>query len=252
MSGKRVVVVGSGPVLTRGLFQEPGTPRTVARFIDGSDVVIRMNNLKNFGAPGAGTKTDIHVVTNTGKPGRRYARKVRLDARILRGAREIWFGSDPALVASHEQVNRARPDADAEKDWVPEIVARQRWGSRRWKYIPADVVRRLREELGGSTPDPSLGPRVIAAALADERFADHTVYLFGFGFFGSKAHDWDAERAYVERLREAGRIGIAPGDPEGASFPHERASLRARRWSVLLHPRTVCRLRGRRLWPLNF
>jgi len=242
----RVVVIGAGPVLTNGLFQEPSTPEAVASFVDGSDVVVRMNNLKNFGAPGQGTRTDIHVVTNTGKPGRRYARKARLDARILRGAKETWFGTDPALIESGELGRVA--DADAARDWAPEIRRRQRWRNRPVRYIPAPLVRRLNDEIGGSSRDPSLGARVIALVLEEPRYAGHTVYLLGFGFAGSKAHDWDAERRWVTRLLEEGRVGRVPGDPAGAAFPHEEASARARRLAAWLHPRTVGRLRGNRVW----
>jgi len=252
MGGKRVVVIGAAPVLTTGPFQDPTTPEALAAFVDGCDVVIRMNNLKNFGAPGEGTRTDVHVVTNTGKPGRRYARKARLDARLLRGARQVWFGTDPELIGQGELRREEGPDADAERDWAPDIVARQGWQDRDWSYIDAAIVRRVRDAIGGRSNDPSVGARVIARVLEDERYAGHTVHLIGFGFAGSKAHDWDAERAWVTSLLEQGRVGRVPGHPRGADFPHEEASRRARRLAVWRHPRTVCRLRGKRLWPLNF
>lgn len=236
----RVVIIGAACVLTDGLFQDPSTPWSLARFIDRSDTVVRMNNLKNLGSPGLGRKTDILAASNTGRPGRRYAELARLDHPMIASVPEIWFGTDPALIRSGELLSpEGCLDPDGGQDWSPEILDFQRWRDRDWHHIPAEVTRQVRDELvamGASTPDPSTGVRVIFNVLAEPRFADHSVFLLGFGFRGWRGHCFDAERRLVTELATSGRIGRAPGSLGGRLFPH--------RVSAILGREIWCRFRS--------
>ncbi|MEM8885139.1 MAG: hypothetical protein AAGD14_13810 [Planctomycetota bacterium] len=235
----RVVIIGAARVLTTGNFQEPATPGVRNRFIDESDCVIRMNNIKNGGMPGLGHKTDILAMTNVGPPGLRYATRSWLDHPIVRDVPEIWFGTAAEVFGSGPE---APP---VEENYAPRIVERQGWQDRDWKYIPRDVSRDMRDrllELSPSSKLPSLGLRVIANVHADGRFADHEIYLLGFGFQGAAVHDFDAEQAAVMEFVARGRIRTMPGCPAGRWFPHKLASHVAR-----IHWKTRHRTHWKRL-----
>ena len=243
--GLRVVVIGNAPMMTFGPFQDPSTPRALSRFIDGSDVVVRMNNLKNLGVPGLGHRTDIHAVTNTGGPAARYSSRAMLDHPVIAGAPEIWFGSAPELINSgeSEQVITSMTG----QDLAPKIVAFQHWEQRDRQYIEAEVTRKLTtalRSLGSWSKDPSLGTRVVAQVLADSRFRDHAVYILGFGFRGVDAHDFDAERRWFDQLAAAGRIAHAPGNAMGRWFPHHGAATIMRLVWKATHRKAYLRLRG--------
>ncbi len=62
---KRLVVVGNAPVVTSGPIQPKVSSRFLKRFINESDLVIRMNDVKNRGARGVGRRTDILAIMNT-------------------------------------------------------------------------------------------------------------------------------------------------------------------------------------------
>ncbi|MDJ0957981.1 MAG: hypothetical protein QNI91_14025 [Arenicellales bacterium] len=244
--GPRVLVIGNAPMITRGLFQDPSSPRVLSRFVDDSDVVVRMNNLKNLGVPGLGHRTDIHAVTNTGGPAARYSSRAMLDHPVIAGATEIWFGSAPELIDSgeSEQVTTSLTG----QDLALKIVAFQRWEQKDWRYIDAEVTRDLTtalRALGSRSKDPSLGARVVAKILVDPRFSDHALYVLGFGFRGVDAHDFDAEHRWFDQLAATGRISQAPGNALGRWFPHHGAAVTMRLVWKATHRKAYHRLRGR-------
>ena len=244
--GPRVVVIANAPMMTSGPFQDPSTPGALSRFIDGSEIVVRMNDIKNVGVPGLGRRTDILAITNTGGPGSRYATRTILDHPIIVDTPEIWFGSAPELIDSGE-VEQITTSSSG-WDWAPKITAFQRWEQRKWRYIPAEVTRDLTttlRALGSQSIDPSLGARVVAQVLADPRFHDHAIHLLGFGFRGVDAHDFDAERLWINELAEAGRIAHAPGSSLGPWFPHRGAANTMRFIWKTTHRKAYRRLRGR-------
>jgi hypothetical protein len=243
----RVVIIGARPLVTRGFFQARSSPNALARFIDTSDVVIRMNNIKNVGVPGLGNRTDILAVTNTGQPGHRYAHAARLDHPMIAGAAEIWFGTPSELAELGEFQGTGDPLAG--RDWAPEILSFQGWSNRRHDAIAAEITRNLGaklKRLGSSKPDPSLGVRVIARVLEESRFSDHVVHLVGFGFRGPNPspHDFKAEHAWVRGLEREARITRTPGNLGGLFYLHALSARCARlRWCAQ-HPDQVDRLRG--------
>ena len=245
-ASRRVVVIGNAPMMTRGLFQDPSTPRSLSRFIDGSDVVVRMNDIKNLGVPGLGRRTDILAVTNTGGPGSRYAHRTILDHPVIADTAEIWFGSAPELINSGESEQIITSVTG--QDFAPKIVAFQHWEQREWRYIPAEVTRNLTKELnvlGSWSKDPSLGVRVVAQVLANPRFLGHAVHLMGFGFRGVDAHDFDTERRWIDELAASDRISRAPGTTLGRWFPHRGAAGTMRFIWKTTHRKAYRRLRGR-------
>ena len=233
-------------MMTRGLFQDPSTPWALSRFVDGSDIVVRMNNLKNLGVPGLGRRTDIHAVTNTGGPAMRYSSRAMLDHPVIADATEIWFGSAPELIDSGETEQVVTSVTG--QNFAPKIVAFQHWEQRERRYIDAEVTRNLTTTLraiGSWSKDPSLGARVVAQVLADPRFHDHAVYLLGFGFRGVDAHDFDAERRWFEQLAAADRILHAPGSTLGRWLPHHWAAVTMQFVWKATHRKAYRRLRGR-------
>lgn len=223
-AGGRLVVVGASPTLTVGPLQPEILAGRLARFIDGADLVIRMNDLKNRNAPGVGRRTDVLAVMNQGAPGVRYAHGPRIEHPLLDGLREILFVAPPEDIARH---GHEQPDDPAAAvDLAGAIVAHQGWSALETGYIRAEVVRDLRTGLAGLADGwstPSTGARVVAHVLSEPRFAGFQLFLVGFGFQGWPGHSFAAEHRYCLDLRAAGRLSGVPS----VGLPHRAAQVRA-------------------------
>ena len=220
-SRPRVVIIGNGGAPTAGPFQPPVSSVGLSRFIDRSDVVIRMNDLNNLGAPGIGNRTDILAVNNSGLPGRRHAQGMRIAAPILRGLREILIPvprSEIALWAADPGDDPARV-----YDWSAGILAHQGWGALAVSWIGDSVTAALTADLvrrAGRACLPSTGVRVIAYVLSEPRFREHDRYLIDFHCVGGwEGHAWAAERGYIESQIAAGRLRTVPRSRLGLALP---------------------------------
>ena len=214
-SSPRVVIVGSATALNAGPLACHVPRFALASFIDRSDCVIRMNDVKNAWVRGIGRRTDLLMVMNGGGPAWGYTEGPLINPGFLRELSEIVF-----VVPHAEFVGpRAIPTSDPHHgtDFSDRIVQRQGWAGKMRTTIDPDVAMELDRQLRlrvGRECVASTGIRAIFHVLASARFAGWRIYVVGFGFVGWKGHAFDAERTIVCDLVTQGRLRV----PQRVSF----------------------------------
>ena len=190
----RVVVIGGAPE-PKQLPLVRGAARSISRFVDASDVVIRMNDLKNRRARWIGRKTDWQIMMNGGHPGQRYARKSVATFFVDRPKAVLWS---------------APPISD---DWGglalnAAILRRQRWEDLPQETFSLKMIAELRAALdyGDRKGKPSAGMAAIWWAIHSGRFEGHTIHTLGFGWQGWSGHAFDHEARLAHKLTEAGKL----------------------------------------------
>jgi hypothetical protein len=184
-NAKTIALVGNGRI-----------SRHDAARIDDHDCVVRINRAQLCGT--AGQRTDILAVlgiealldvTRRGQP---------INARALRGAREIWsLGELPA----------------------GERIVTDFCGNRPVLGIGTDTKARVREALFGHAAakvKPTTGAVLLAYLLEN---STALITLFGFSHQGSKVHDWDAERAWMDALAATPRVTRANSGGPAIQLP---------------------------------
>jgi hypothetical protein len=201
LRGKRVAIVGSGPGV---LDNEPG-------FVDGHDVVVRVNNYKL--SPPAGFRTDVHYSF--------FGNSIRKDAAQLieHGVRLVMCKCPDAKFMESEWHARRNKPHGVDFRYIYQL--RKDW----WfcpTFVPAlgeflAVFNMLGQHI------PSTG---FSALLAVLEHAPASIYLTGFDFFASRIHN----------VNEPWRPGN-PDDPIGHAPERERAWLAAHRDGITMDRR---------------
>lgn len=198
----RIVIVGNGPL-----------SRDFTQSVDSADFVLRFNEPKaSIGL--SGTRTDLLMINNTGKPMQR-----RLDSAdyfkspLVQAAREIMFPYHPITIRNwmikpnplSRLINRRRAD------WT--LPALERFGEEgKPVHImpPAFYVASCAEigipgdRMGKLFPSTGyLGLRHIFQRFADR---DWSAEIIGFSFEGWSKHSWANERGWVEARISEGRL----------------------------------------------
>lgn len=212
MRERRIVVVGNGGAATAGSLQPRVSATALTRFIDRSDIVIRLNALNNLGTPGIGSRTDILAVNNCGLPGREYSEWLKINSPILRGLEEILIPVPDSEIALY--VAEPRGDSDRARDWSADFIRYQGWQGLKVSRTRDAVNGALLDEMRRRTGRlciPTTGLRVIHHVLGEPRFAGYALYIVDFHFAGCWAgHELAAERAHVDGLIAGGRIRLVP------------------------------------------
>ncbi len=162
--GKRIAIVGSGPGV---LDNRPG-------FVDGHDVVVRVNNFKC--SPRAGVRTDVFYSFFGSS-----IKKTKYE--LKRGGVTLCMCKCPDAHAIESEWHRQR-DQMIGVDYRPHYMRRRDW----WfcdTYIPTVEEFMVPFELLGRHI-PTTGFAAIFEILLHEPAA---VYLTGFDFFRSKIHN---------------------------------------------------------------
>lgn len=190
LKGNRVAIVGSGPGV---LDNKPG-------FIDGHEVVVRVNNYQ-IRAPATGRRTDIFY-SFFGNSIRKTVAELKRDGVFL------CMSKCPDAKVMESQWH-ARNGRDHGVDFRTIYEQRRAW----WfcpTYVPAvQGFMHHFDMLGGHVPTTG-----FAAILDVLSFKPESVYLTGFDFFSSGIHNVD----------EKWRAGL-PDDPIGHVPDRERAWL---------------------------
>lgn len=196
----QIMIVGNGPV------DEGAAP-----LIDSADLVIRFNGSRNFG--GAGRKTDIIAVCNTGRPGATMlADPAWRDSEAVNRTAEIWSVRDPDKFAELKpQLAITHPELDDFcDDYTDGFEAFATAKGKQHRIINRDIHEALDAALVALDAEPyvvpSSGMVVIQALLSDPHHAEDTLILAGFGHSGWDGHPFDAERRLVDRYITSGRV----------------------------------------------
>jgi len=179
--------------------------------IAGAHAVVRFNDCRSAGEDAA--RTDIVVVCNTGRPGKKMLEDPTWRAHpSVVAAGEIWCVRDPAkfdemrapLAATHPELD------DFCDDYSEGFRAYAGSAGKGFRVIPRGVHERLDEALAAFSPAPYVTPStglVTIADLIESRMqADDRIGLAGFSHQGWDGHPWDAERRYLEPLEAKGLV----------------------------------------------
>jgi hypothetical protein len=203
------VLVGNAPE-PLPLPSTRGSAKPIARFIDESDYVIRMNDIKNHASPWIGRRTDMLAMCNTGVPGRRYAtgKPIRFDH--IDPPKEILWTLPATELAIAGLFNR--DDVYRGHDFAEAITEHQSWSQLPSHRISDGLAWRLTLRLAYLARKPciaSTGIRTILYALQSPRFGQYKKFFIGFGFKGWRGHAYEAERKLVDSLVGQGML-VAP------------------------------------------
>jgi hypothetical protein len=197
---RSIVIIGNGDI-------DAG----FADAIDAADIVMRFNDCRSLG--NGGTKTDIVTVCNTGRPGKKMIEGPDWKANpAVLAASSIWCVRDPAkFAAMHATIIAAHPELDDFcDDYTEGFRSFARQAGKALHVVPAATHERLDEELAAYSPAPyvvpSTGLVAIAELLAHFRQPDDRIRLAGFGHQGWEWHPWDAERQWVEKQANQGKL----------------------------------------------
>lgn len=198
--GRLFMVVGNGDI-------GPNARETIAE----ADAVMRFNDCRSAGDDA--TRTDIVVVCNTGRPGKKMLEEPAWrEHPSVRAAQAIWCVRDPEKFAEiRAPLAISHPELDDFCDDYTEgfrVFAENEGKS--FRIIPRDVHERLDAALAAYLPAPYVVPStglVAIADLIDNHLApEDRIALAGFSHQGWDGHPWDAERHYCEPLEAKGRL----------------------------------------------
>ncbi|MCD2173805.1 Urease operon accessory protein [Rhizobium sp. C4] len=173
--------------------------------------VVRFNDCRSAGADAA--RTDIVVVCNTGRPGKKMLGEPGWRAHpSVNAADEIWCVRDPEkfaemrapLAVSHPELD------DFCDDYTDGFRAYAGSAGKGFRVVPRAVHERLDEALSAFSPAPyvvpSTGLVTIADLIENRMEGDDHIALAGFSHQGWDGHPWDAERDYLEPLEAKGLV----------------------------------------------
>lgn len=198
--GRLFMVVGNGEIGQRA-----------REAIADAHAVVRFNDCRSAGTDAA--RTDIVVVCNTGRPGKRMLEEPQWrEHASVKAAQAIWCVRDPAkfaemrapLAVSHPELD------DFCDDYSGGFRVFAENEGKGFRVIPRDVHERVDAALSAFSPAPYVTPSTGLVAIAD-LMDNHLgpgdrIALAGFSHQGWDGHPWDAERQYFEPLEASGLV----------------------------------------------
>ncbi len=198
--GRLFMVVGNGEIGQRA-----------RAAIGDAHAVMRFNDCRSAGTDAA--RTDIVVVCNTGRPGKRMLEEPQWrEHASVKAAQAIWCVRDPAkfaemrapLAVSHPELD------DFCDDYSGGFRVFAENEGKGFRVIPRDVHERVDAALSAFSPAPYVTPSTGLVAIAD-LMDNHLgpgdrIALAGFSHQGWDGHPWDAERQYFEPLEASGLV----------------------------------------------
>ncbi len=209
---KNAILIGAAKDMSIDISGGRLNLENLAAFVDGCDVVIRLNDIKNRESVGIGTKTDILGIMNCGKPSQRYSSK-RINFGPTSRPDEVVFMVSNAEMPEMRRSRRKNSDPFHGVNAARSILARQGWECLPNSYVNPILqmnLTRMIRRASGSSAMTSAGLRMICHLLTTSRFASHSVFVAGFTFQGWNGHAFSTESALVQKWRDEGRIFIPP------------------------------------------
>jgi hypothetical protein len=198
--GRLFMIVGNGDI-----------GDTARETIAEASFVMRFNDCRSAREDAA--RTDIVVVCNTGRPGRKMLEEPEWRAHAsVKAAQAIWCVRDPEKFAEMRlPLAESHPELDDFCDDYTEgfrVFAENEGKS--FRIIPREVHERLDAALSAFSPAPYVVPSTGLVAIADliaNHLADEDrIALAGFSHQGWDGHPWDAERQYLKPLEASGLV----------------------------------------------
>lgn len=198
---KQLFIVGNAP-LSRDLSSE----------VDAADYVVRFNEpSKPFGL--SGTRTDLLMLVTSGKAAQRHVQDPQfLLTLTFRAAREVMFVYHPSIIRRyHPKPNILSRLKGHRDDWTMQTIEVVGNAGKPIRIMPPEFYIDGCLELGITEENmrkifPSTGFLGIWHMLKQCPAEDWDIRICGFTWQGWKRHAWTAERAWVERHMETGRI----------------------------------------------
>ncbi|WP_055049116.1 hypothetical protein [Devosia sp. A16] len=189
-AAKTIALVGNGP-LREGQ----------ATKIKACDAVIRFNTASNSGKA-SGYQTDVLVLVN--HDWRRMARHSwQINLPVVLAAKEIWLPIDPQLMDQMDGVD----DGPNVRNFSYSILERH-GRFKPVRTVPAETYKAMAHEVGRRGGVPSSG--LIVAGYLRQYYPAAQLNLFGFGHQGIHVHDWELERAAIDRMIRTGGVTRHP------------------------------------------
>jgi hypothetical protein len=198
---KRVVVVGNGPL-----------PRDLTEHVESADFVLRFNEPKASKGM-SGTKTDMLMVNNSGKPMQRRLRDPGyFRSPIVQAAREIVFPYHPYTIRTWmiqpTLISRLR---GRRSDWTLQALESLGQAGKEVRIMPPSFYEDACAELGLNREQmrsvfPSTGYLGLRHIFGLFPAPDHRVEICGFSWEGWKRHAWADERGWVENKVKDGLL----------------------------------------------
>ena len=198
MSG-RVVVVGNGKL-----------PRDLTDEVESADFVLRFNEPKeSIGL--TGIKTDMLMVSNSGKPMQRRLRDPGyFRSAMVQNAAEIVFPYHPYAIRAYMiRPNLLSKLRGRRADWTLPALEAYGQAGKQIRIMPPSFYEDGCAELGISreqmrTVFPSTGYLGLRHII--NHFPDHRIEICGFSWEGWKRHAWADERGWAEKKMAEGRL----------------------------------------------
>ena len=192
--GRSIMIVGNGTL-------DPDA----APIIDAADLVMRFNDCRSLG--NGGSRTDIVVVCNTGRPAKRMLEEPGWrDNPAVITADTIWCVRDPEkFAAMRAPLAVSHPELDDFcDDYTEGFAAFARTEGKAFHVVPAATHDHVDDNLAAFQPPayvcPSTGLVAVAEFLTHFSAPGDRVSLAGFGHQGWEWHPWEAERRWVDHL----------------------------------------------------
>ena len=195
----RVVVVGNGKL-----------PRDLTDEVESADFILRFNEPK--GSIGlSGVKTDMLMVSNSGKPMQRRLRDPGyFRSAIVQNAGEIVFPYHPYAIRTYMiRPNWMSSLRGRKADWTIQAVEAFGMAGKQVRIMPPSFYEDGCAELGiprerMRTVFPSTG--YLGLRHVFHHYPEHHVQIRGFSWEGWKRHAWSDERGWVEKKIADGRL----------------------------------------------
>lgn len=179
--------------------------------ISDAHAVMRFNDCRSA-SEDAG-RTDIVVVCNTGRPGKKMlGEPAWRDHPSVRAAQAIWCVRDPAKFADiRTELAVTHPELDDFcDDYTGGFRVFAESADKAFRVIPRAIHERLDAALAAFSPEPYVVPSTGLVAIADlienHLGEDDRIAIAGFSHQGWDGHPWNAERLYLELLEAKGLV----------------------------------------------
>ncbi len=202
---KRLIVVGNAP-RPRHIWQRM-TPARFGRKIDAFDVVVRCNEIKNRNKPWIGERTDVLFVRAEGSPAHRMSQPGGMAIPPSMRPGRVIFSCDENSRGLYP------PNPDDPHDGMIFREAILESGGLTGLPVATlsiseirSVIGLLAEASGGTPTIPSMGLLAIHHVTTAPEFTDFEVWIAGFKWRGWIGHNWEGERAIIEKWRKERRL----------------------------------------------